>query len=360
MARVAVPHPERELGRLQKEIAKGLPKVVLVSGPSTFFRGEAIEAALAAIPASADLRRIDGSEKTDGRELDDLRGGGLFGSGTFVCVRRGDGWIGQHADELASVLGRIGEGCGLLVEVQKLDKRKKVTKELLAAGFSGEFRDLYAEPYDRSRSPLEAELVGWVAQRARRHGIQLTPEAAFLLVSTVGRDPSELVAELARLDDVVPRGSALGPEDLRPHLTVAFESTPFEFAEAVLSHDRRRAERSLDAMFARGVRARDGSGMDAGGIFPFVTSWLWQSMTNVHRGTALRDEGMRPDQIAGRVGVRTFVDRFVAQVESNPEPRLRRGLLLVLDAQRELRMSGEEPRAILERFLARYFRGGAA
>ena len=360
MARVAVAHPERELGRLQKEIAKGLPKVVLVSGPSTFFRGEAIEAALAAIPASADLRRIDGSEKTDGRELDDLRGGGLFGSGTFVCVRRGDGWIGQHADELASVLGRIGEGCGLLVEVQKLDKRKKVTKELLAAGFCGEFRDLYAEPYDRSRSPLEAELVGWVAQRARRHGIQLTPEAAFLLVSTVGRDPSELVAELARLDDVVPRGGALGPEDLRPHLTVAFESTPFEFAEAVLSHDRRRAERSLDAMFARGVRARDGSGMDAGGIFPFVTSWLWQSMTNVHRGAALREEGMRSDQIAGRVGVRTFVDRFVAQVESNPEPRLRRGLLLVLDAQRELRLSGEEPSAILERFLAGYFRGGAA
>jgi DNA polymerase III delta subunit len=360
MGRVAVPHPERELGRLQKEIAKGPPPVVVISGPSAFFRGEAVEAVLAAIPASADLRRIDGTEKTDGREIDDLRGGGLFGSGTWVCVRRGDGWIGQHGEELAPVLSRIGAGCGLLLEVQKLDKRKRVTKELAAVGFTGEFRDLYAEPYDRSRSPLEAELVGWVAQRARRHGTQLTPEAAFLLVSTVGKDPSELVAELVRLGDVLPRSGALGPEDLRPHLTVAFESTPFEFAEAVLAHDRRRAERSLDAMFARGVRARDGSGMDAGGIFPFVTSWLWQSMMNVHRGTALREEGMRTDQIAGRVGVRTFVDRFVAQVEANPESRLRRGLLLVLDAQRELRQSGEEPRSILERFLARYFREGAA
>jgi hypothetical protein len=100
--------------------------------------------------------------------------------------------------------------------------------------------------------------------------------------------------------------------------------------------------------------------MDAGGVFPFVTSWLWQSLSSVQHGRALCDDGVRLDEVAARAGVRTFADRFRAQVEANPEPRLRRGLLLCLDAQRELRTTGEEPREVLGRFLSRYFREGVA
>ena len=37
----------------------------MIAGPSVFFRGEAFELALAAIPASADVRRIEGAEKTE-------------------------------------------------------------------------------------------------------------------------------------------------------------------------------------------------------------------------------------------------------------------------------------------------------
>lgn len=357
---VAVPNPERELARLQKAIRPQLPPVVVVTGASGFFRNEAIEAVLASLPDSAELRRLDGTEKSDGREVDDLRGGGLFGSGTWLCVRRGEGWLKQNADALLDALPRIAEGCGLLLEVQKLDKRTRLSKELGKVGVVFELRDLYPEPYDRSRSPLESELVGWVVQRARRAEMRLDPESAFLIVSTVGKDPAELVAELERLAGVLPKGRPVGADDLRGHLTVSFESTPFEFAEAVLDADRRRAMRSLDAMFARGVRQKDGSGMDQGGIFPFVASWLWQSMSAAHHGRALVDEGVRVDEVASRAGVRTFADRFRAQVERNAEPRLRRGLLLLLEAQRELRGSGETPRAILERFLARYFKEGAA
>ena len=74
----------------------------------------------------------------------------------------------------------------------------------------------------------------------------------------------------------------------------------------------------------------------------------------------LLDAGERPDAIPGHVGVRTFVDRFRAQFEANPAPRLRRGLALLRRAQRELRLSGEDAELILERFLAGYFRKGAA
>lgn len=356
---MAVPNPERELARLEKLLkAKEPARAIFVVGPARFFREEAVEMALARIPADAELRRIDGGEPTDGRELDDLRGAGLFGSGTWLCVRRAEKWLDSVREELAGLLPKIGAGCGLLLEAQKLDRRTKAGKALAAAAEVFEFRELYSEPYDRARSPLEAESVGWIEKRARKLGLALMPEAAFLVQTVVGSDPAEIVPELRRIRDAV--GDArrnLGPDDLRQHLHVAFESTPFELAEAVLSGDRARAMRSAAAVFERGVRTRDGGHMDPGGVFPFVVSWLWQSLAKALAGRRLLDAGMRPADVAGRVGVRTFIERFVAQVEGNPAPRLERGLELLLQAQRDLRSTGESPRWILERFLAGYFRG---
>lgn len=352
---MAAPNPQKELDRLQQTLARGRPAVIVLTGAAAFFRNEAFELAITGVPQDVDLRRIDGQEETDGRELHDLLGATLFGSGTVVAVRRGDAWLASHGAELVETLPRIKSGCGLVVEAQKLDGRTKLSKQLAAAGACFEFRELWAEPFDRSRSPLEAELVQWVVLRGRQLGARLTPEAAYLVVSSVGKEPHEIVAELRRLAPGLPRDKAAGPDALRGKLTISFESTPFQFADAVLANDRRAAMRSLDAMFERGVKGRDGAAVDAGGVFPFTTSWLWTSLSNAHAGRALFESGVRLDEVPARVGVRTFVDRYRSQVEQNDEARLRRGLLLLLDAQRELRSSGEDPRAILERFLARHF-----
>jgi DNA polymerase III delta subunit len=358
---MAVPNPERELGRLGDLLARELPRVVVLLGASAWFRNQAFERVLARLPDDVDVRRIDGSDDTDGGELVDLRGAGLFGRGNWLVVRRGDGWLKRHAETLESALAGIGRGCGLLLEAQKLDRRTRLAKALGEVGALFEFRDLYAEPYDRTRSPLEAELVGWVVDAAKKRGLPITPEAAFLLVTVVGKEPAELCAEIERVRVAV-GGSArrLGSDDLRAHLSAWFESTPFDFADAILAFDRRAAMRSLHAMFARGVRGRDGGSVDSGGVFPFVVSWLHQTLSNVHEGRRLLDEGVRADDVAGRVGVRTFVERFVGQVRDNPLARLRRGLALLLDAERELRQTGEDPELLLERFVARYFRSGAA
>ncbi len=352
---MAVPNPEKELERLQKRLAEGLPRFVLLTGSAGFFRGEAFELLLAAVPKDVDLRRIDGQEESDGRELQDLRGATLFGAGTAVAVRRGDAWLSRRGAELVEVLPKIKAGCALFVEATKLDGRTKLAKTLGAAGEHFEFRELYAEPFDRSRSPLDAELVQWVVARGRKLGVRLSPDAAFLVMSSVGKEPAELVAELKRPAGELPAGKTAGPDALRGKLTVSFESTPFEFADAMLAGDRRRAMRSLEAMFERGVKGRDGAAVDAGGVFPFTASWLWTAMSNAHAGRALLESGVRLDEIPGRVGVRTFVDRYRAQVEKNDEAQLRHALLCLLDAQRELRTSGEEPQAILERFVARCF-----
>lgn len=353
---MAVPNPEPELARLRASLQKGLSPVLLVTGAAGHFRGEAMDAIVAALPQDADVRSISGDEDSDGRELLDLRGGSLFGRGCYVVVRRGEGWLKRHGAALVEHLAAIKPGYGLIVEAAKLDRRTKVGKALVERAAVFEFRPLYTEPYDKSRSPLEAEMVGWIVQRGRAQGVTLAPEAALLVMATAGTEPAEVLAELGRLRVAFgDRKTPLSPDDLRGQLSGGFESNPFELAEAVLDFDRRRAERSLSAMFDRGVRGREGDTIDRGGLFPFITSWLWQSLAKAYEGRFLLDRGTPAKDVARRLGVRVFADRFERQVHGNPASRLERGLLLLHEAQRELRRTGEDPEWILRTFLQRYF-----
>jgi DNA polymerase III delta subunit len=351
---MAVPNPERELVRLRQSLAGGLPRALVVLGPSRFFRAAAFDLVLAAVPRDRELRVLDGEQETDGRELDDLLGAGLFTRGTVLAVRRAGSWLEAHGAALEARLPRIADGCALVLEAPKLDKRTRLGKALAGGAF--EFRDLYAEPYDRTRNPAEAELVQWVQERARGLGVPLDAQAALLVVGAAGKEPAELLAELGRLRARL--GPAARPRDaasVAGHLHASFESTPFELAEALLAGDRRRCERSLQAMFARGVKGRDGEAMDQGGLFPFVTSWLQTALSQTYEGRWLFDRGTPAADVPRALGVHVFQERLIEQVRRNDEPRLRRMLLDLLRAQRELRDTGEDHELLLARFLARCF-----
>lgn len=357
---MAVPNPEQELMRLRKLVEKGLPRVLVITGPADFFRSEAWDIVRARVPEDADVQQLSGDQTTSGEELQGLRGASLFGRGCWLLVRRAEGWIKQHGEALAAVLDKMAPRCGLVIEAAKLDRRTRLGKQLAQHALF-ECRALYTEPYDRTRSPLEAEMVAWIQRRAREAGVSLSSEAALLVMRTVGTDPAECVAELARIARrPAPKRGALGPDDIKGLLSCSFESTPFEFAEALLDGDRRRASRSLEAMFERGVRGREGDAVDRGGVFPFVASWLYQSLANTYEGRFLLDHGVPLADIPQRVGVRAFIPRFQQQVLNNPEPRLRCALRLLHRAQRDLRLTGEDPLWLLRRFVDRFFEGSAA
>ena len=388
---MAAPHPERELARVQQLGKHGLPPVVVLTGAGVWFRDRALDAVLAAVPAAAELRLVDG-QQVDVRglgagedepdaaaaeaeagpaetgsagertarcaDLDLLAGGGLFSRSAFLVVRRAERWLRRHGAALAAFLPRIARGSGIVLSCGKLDKRTTLARALAGAGAMFEFRELYETPFGRPDRPQEGELAQWVMDQGRRLGVPLSAESALLLLAQVGRQPGELLAELARLPALLGSAHArapLGPDDLRGKLTVGFESTPFELADAVLAHDRARAFRSLRAMFDRGVKQRDGRPMDQGGLFPFTVSWLFQSLAQLHEGRLLLDAGVRAGDVPGAVGVRGFVERYQSQLQRNDREQLERGLLWLLCCQREKRRTGEDDDVLLERFLARWF-----
>lgn len=391
---MATPNPEEELTRLSRHAGKPLPPVTLVGGSNDFFRAEATDRLLAAVPKDAELRIVDAGAERDGGgggdgddeadepaaaadgdvaqglaqcpELQDLRGGGLFARSAFVVVRRGAVWWRKHGATVAAAAPKFGKGCGLIVEAKKFDKRKKVVaalvKSLADSGALFEFRDLFDLPYDRSRSPMEGELCKWVIARAAKLGVPLAPDAAWLVVMQVGKQPAELAAELGRLRDQVgadAKRKPLTPADLRGKLTCSFEATPFDLADAVLGDDRRAAWRAVRAMFERGVRGKDGKAMDTGGVFPFATSWLHNQFSTLLEARQMVDAGVSPRDVASRLGVYQFADRFAERVQRWPQERLRRGLLALHASQRASRLTGEDADVLLERFLQQWFDGAA-
>ncbi|MEY3161420.1 MAG: polymerase delta subunit, partial [Planctomycetota bacterium] len=219
---MATPHPERELDRARKLAKAGLPQLVIACGKEAFFRGEAMDLLLAAVPKDAELVTIEGLDVADTRgggvedELEDaeeaaapvvanagavpelqvLRGGGLFAKRAFLVVRRADKWVKRHGTALLAFLPKVAAGSGLVLELQSLDRRTKLAKALDAAGEFLEFRELYERPFGRDDGEIAGELVQWVVQRASAMGVPLSAEAALLMTAQVGKAPSELAAEL--------------------------------------------------------------------------------------------------------------------------------------------------------------------
>lgn len=389
---MAVPHPDKELERLRAACKQGLPSVVAIVGAGAWFRQQALDTVLESLPKDLEVLTVEGQDvvvrggkqaadaddaeaeeggeedegddgkKAQCKDLQPLAGGGLFSQSTAVVVRRADRWLQKYATAVAAFGPRIQKGSLLVFESQKLDKRTKWAKELATSGAAFEFRELYETPFGRPDQPLQGELVQWVVAHSKRLGVPVTPESALLLTAQVGKELALLAAELEQLvEQFDKKGSrkALAPEDLRGKLTCSFESTPFELAEAVLDGDRKRALRSLHAMFARGVKQKDGKRMDQGGLFPFATSWMFSAMGQVYEGRLMLDQGTSPRDLPQKAGVYAFQERFVAQAQKNSAQKLENGLLALLHCQRERRSLGEEDDVLLERFLARWFDGVA-
>ena len=66
---MAPPHPEHELTRLRRALQSGVPPIVVITGPSDFFRAAAVDLVLAALPEGRDLRTVSGDQDSDGSEL---------------------------------------------------------------------------------------------------------------------------------------------------------------------------------------------------------------------------------------------------------------------------------------------------
>jgi DNA polymerase-3 subunit delta len=155
-----------------------------------------------------------------------------------------------------------------------------------------------AQRYGNARifAPLHGpQLEDWLRRRARAHEAILKPDAARLLVNTVGDDLRLLAGEVDKLSTYVGAGGSIGAAEVRLLTPVARQSRVFDLTDALARRDRPRALELLHELLANGESA-----LGIVALAAFQTRALLQVKL-------LAQRGMGAGQIAQAAGLAPFV-----------------------------------------------------
>jgi len=316
--------------------------VVLLLGEEPFLRREEIRSLLDANP-HLEVSRFVGDEAPCGRVLDELRTPTLFGGARAVVVDDAGALLeGDALRAVAAYAARPAPGAMLLLSAPKLDGRLKGAKELRASA-----RVVACEPL------REREVAGWIVRRAQRaHGLRVDAGAAESLRERIGEDLGLLDAALQRLRDLVAPRTRITEADVSESTEDHRSPVLFEAANALSAGDRGRALRATAAAFEEGVRVRQATVTDEGGIALILLGQLHQAYTKLLRFHLFRAGGAEEPEAAKRAGVSPqALHFFLRDARGHRREDLVERHRHFVEAEWGLKQGGLEPRPAVERLL---------
>jgi DNA polymerase-3 subunit delta len=285
------------------------------------------------------------------RVLSAARVAPMMGKRRLVIVRNLDRWEARAGDGdddadggATSPLDRLAEyaaspaptTCLVLIGA-KIDGRRK----LMNAGRKGGFL-VSCEPLPRGALP------GFIAREASARGHTIAPDVTDLLAEIAGPELASVVDAIERLSLYVGPSQPISEDAIVACLVRLRQSTVWELVNAVGRRELGPALAALDDVYD----ARD-RGLRLVGLL----AW---SMRQLIKFEAATRAGASPDEAARRAGAPPFKSRELAgQVRRLGAPELERWLLLLAEADLELKGSKRPPRATLESTIMKMCRGPA-
>jgi len=309
------------------------------------------ELALSGAMAAFNEEKLVAGEVPVDRVLSAARVVPMMAKRRLVVVRNLERWEARAGDgeddaesSAASPLDRLAEyavapsptTCLVLIGA-KIDGRRK----LMSAGRKGGFL-VSCEPLARGALP------GFVAREASSRGHAIAPDVADMLAEIAGPDLASVTDAIERLSLYVGPKQPIGEDAIAACLVRLRQSTVWELVNAVGRRELGPALTALDDVYD----ARD-RGLRLIGLL----AW---SMRQLIKFEAATRAGASPDEAARRAGAPPFKARELAgQVRRLGAPELERWLLLLAEADLELKGSKRPPRATLETTIMRMCRGPA-
>jgi DNA polymerase-3 subunit delta len=143
--------------------------------------------------------------------------------------------------------------------------------------------------------PAGAQLTDWVTRRARAQKRRITPEAARMLVESLGDDLRMLASEIDKLGTYVGESGEISAENVRALTPIGRELDAFELTDALARNDRSEALTILHRLLEQGEPP-----LRIIGLVAYQTRSLMQVKL-------LSDRGMPAHQIASAAGIAPFV-----------------------------------------------------
>ncbi len=338
-------------GDLIRQLRKGGKPApgYLFLGAEPFYRERCRQtvrkAALGPQPDETAIEEIDLAEQRLTALVEAARTLSLFSSERVVIGRNAEQAVPKVGSEaarldkraLADYFADPTPGTVVLIEAVKHDSRERGDREKLsrAAKFYG------AVPVCVELEALSVEEARYVAKvLAGRMGIDLRPDVLAEMVDMLGADGFRIENELQKLSLYIGGSRPVTQEDLDLLLPEARQSGVFDFSQALAERDRTRALGLLDTM------------SQAGMYWPMqlnlIAALFRQALAAKELGlSGARDIGAR----LGAFGLRVWpararqVDGIVSRFR---EEELRKGLVAVFEADRDLRSPRPDDRVVME------------
>lgn len=332
--------------------------VYIVAGAETFFRNKAIQMIRERWSGEQfEAIVFYGHKKARGEEklscaqvLDELRAQSLLSARHLVIVRDGDNFLKEIKDDLTDYFKSPNLKSTLVLELESLDKRLKVSQVLKAKGTLIECDTLYETPPPWMKMTVkESELAKWIRSHCQdAYGKTIQPEAVQLLCQRVGNRLFDLDKELEKLS-IYTTANRIMLKEVQELVSDYKRSKYWDLSEALLEHNTTKALQDLSKMYQEGVLDQQGKIVhNPRELAITIVAILFNSFYQI----AKVKEHLKYSQDLKAVLPEAHPTRLIklqeaARTVKNPEQKLEQ----ILEADLALKTSGGSPEFILEKLM---------
>ncbi|HEX3804493.1 MAG TPA: DNA polymerase III subunit delta [Solirubrobacteraceae bacterium] len=241
----------------------------------------------------------------------------------FVIVDGAERWKDKEMDALEAALAGIA--CDTTVTFfAREDGRLKAPKRLHeAVKKSG--GDISTE-----QAVKPWELPKWAVAQAKQLGLDLTPEAARMLVGHVGERQQRLLRELEKLALEFEPNAHIDADTVLESTAGSAERKAWALADALLSGSTETATRTLLQMRAQGERV------------PGLIYWMSSRVRQAHQVARALDRGESQAQVKSSLRMPpSAADKLIADARRIGAERLERATCLIADLELASRGGGQ-------------------
>jgi DNA polymerase III subunit delta len=241
----------------------------------------------------------------------------------FVIVDGAERWKDKEMDALTAALAGIAPDTTVTFFARE-DGRLKAPKRLHdAVKKSG--GDISTE-----QSVKPWELPKWAVAQAKQLGLDLTPEAARMLVGHVGERQQRLLRELEKLALEFEPGAHLDADTVLELTAASAERKAWALADALLSGSPEAATRTLLQMRAQGER------------IPGLIYWMSSRVRQAHQIARALDRGESQAQVKASLRMPpSAADKLIADARRIGAERLEQATCLIADLELASRGGGQ-------------------
>ncbi len=170
-----------------------------------------------------DLTVLYGKETTVEHILETAKRFPMLGQQQLILVREAQ-YLDRSIDDLAPYCASPQAQTVLVVcyKHKKIDKRKKLLKNIAANGVVLETKPLY-----------DNQIGPWIEKRAKNYGFSFHPQALAMLVAYLGSNLGKVNKELEKLSLSLAEGTIITIEHIEKHIGYSKDFNSFELQKAL-------------------------------------------------------------------------------------------------------------------------------